>query len=317
MENGRKTKNRRIGNIIFFMVGLLVVFARLSTVALPLFNGDGSLTEGSKYLCQSLGIDDKVTNAQQFTEFFRTNFLKKGKEESWEKYVFLFKFDENIFDENTYGKLLQKLIKSCGLLGMKQAVFPKKTKYDYVIIFGSSTKDMTIVCQFIRNEMANIIGNNPDTKIFFMTSQRPLDPMFESAEIERLKDSSLPQTEIHAVQLIWERELGKYPFSCEFVDGEQFVESLDLSPGAMVVVSGNPLIALRDNVFQNILGQRWFESGGTLETVGPADNLYHDRVNYIKNQNNKRAVQRYMIWGFIDIITSCAIEEFEQLTVKK
>ncbi|MDR2432323.1 MAG: hypothetical protein LBD34_01045 [Puniceicoccales bacterium] len=328
--------NRKIKNVIFFVVGLLVVFARLNIMALPLFNGNGSLTEGSKYLCQALEIDDKVTNAQQFTEFFQTNFLGNTEEESLEKcdsifdkntfekvfekppYAYVFKFDKNIFE-----KPPEKLLRAYELLGMKQAILPKKAKYDYVIIFGSMTNDMVEECRFIRDKIANIISNDPDTKIFFITSQRPLGPKFESTKIEQLKDRNLPQTEIYAAQLTWEQELGEYSFSCKFVNDEQivksqdFIESLELSPGAVVVVSANPFIALRDNMFRNVLWQRWFESSGTLETVGPADDFPYEKINYIKDLKTKRAIQYLMIWCYINTITSYAIEEFKQLTIKK
>ncbi|MDR0693217.1 MAG: hypothetical protein LBF49_01430 [Puniceicoccales bacterium] len=317
-------KNRRMKNVILFMVGLLIVFARQSITALPLFNGDGSLTEGSKYLCQALGIDDKVTNAQQFTEFFQTNFRGYGEEVSWEKYASLFKFDEDTFIE-----LFKKLLKACELLGMSQTILPRKEKYDYVIIFGSATEGMEIMCQFIRNEMANIIGNNPDTKIFFIASQRPLDLKSEFIEIKQLKDSNLPQTEIQAAQLIWERELGEYSFSCEFVDGKRsqnIMESLLCSPGAVVVVGINPYIAPIENKVRSALvrGPRWFEFGGTLEGVGYAKDLpYSEFINLLEDQKVnfesrevKLDLQRGMIWIYIDMITNCAMFEFKQLTVE-
>jgi hypothetical protein len=288
-------------------------------VAFPLFNDDRSLTEGSKYLCQALEIDDKVTNARQFTEFFQTNFLGNTINESYEKCASIIKFDEN-----TPRDLFEKLLKACELLGMRQAILPKKEKYDYVMIFGSATGLMTEICQFIRDEMASIIGNNPDTKIFFVASQRPLDPTLESVEIKQLKDKNLPQTEMHAAQLIWEQELGKYPFSCEFVDGEQgmknIIENLLHSPGAMVVVSGNPYIALLDNKIRSVLAltHRWFESGGTLEGVGIADDLIFSKIiDHVEDQKIKPDVYWNAIWFYIDIITNCAIEEFKQLTVEK
>ncbi|MDR0742676.1 MAG: hypothetical protein LBE98_04415 [Puniceicoccales bacterium] len=313
IEKYRKTKN-----IIFFVVGLLIAFTRPSTMALPLFNTDGSLTEDSKYLCQALGIDDKVTNAQQFTEFFQTNFLGYTEEEFQKKCDSIFKLKENTSEE-----LLEKLLKARELLDMGQIILPKKAKYDYVIILGARTREMIKRCKFIRNEMANIIGNNPDTKVFFIASQRPLDPKFESVMIKQLKDRNLPQTEKYAAQLILEQELGEYFFSCEFVGEKQEMEkqnivgNLHLSPGAMVVVDGNPFIALQDNSLQNILGQRWFESGGTLETVGPADNFPYDEVNRIEDQKTKHALQRYVVWCYFCTIASCAVEEFRIIKVSK
>ncbi|MDR1232646.1 MAG: hypothetical protein LBJ75_00040 [Puniceicoccales bacterium] len=310
-------------NIFCFMVALLVIFARPSATALPLFNGDGSLTEGSKYLCQILEIDDKVTNAQQFTEFFQTNFGGNTEAESREKCASIIKSDEN-----TPEKLFEKLSRACELLGMKQAILPQKEKYDYVMIFGSTTNAMTEICQFIRNEMASIIGNNPDTKIVFVTSQRPLAPKSESVEIERLKDRNLPQTEICAAQLIWEQELGEYSFSCEFVDGKQkmktqeqnIIGNLSRSPGAMVIVSCNPFIALLGNRIRStlILTHRWFEFGGTLENVGCTEVIHYDEIiNNAKDQKIKHKAYREAIWLYIDIITNCAFEEFWALEESK
>ncbi|MDR1173626.1 MAG: hypothetical protein LBK24_02430 [Puniceicoccales bacterium] len=314
-------KNRGIKNIFCFMVALLVIFARPSATALPLFNGDGSLTEGSKYLCQILEIDDKVTNAQQFTEFFEMNFLDNAEEEFYEKRASIIKFDEN-----TPEKLFEKLLKAFKLLGMKQDVLPKKAKYDYVII---SSSQIVTTCQFVRSKMVNIIGNNPNTKIFFITSQRLLDlsydPMAYFIAAKELEDKNLLPTERYAAQLIWEQELGEYHFPCEFVDCNRsevqnplqaVIESLDLAPGAMVVVSYNPYIALLDNGFQNFLGHRWFEYGGTLETVGFAgDLIYDDIINNAEDQRIRHEVCRNTIWLYISIITNCAIEEFKQLTV--
>jgi hypothetical protein len=322
----------KLKNTIFpILIGILSLSIRPSIWALPLFNSDGSLTEGSKYLCQALELDGEITNAHQFTEIFKPfkyldfaepGFFDRTTKELCEKFNFNTKLDS----------ICEKVLKACELLGMKQAVLPKKTKYDYVLILGPYVKD-TSICQFIRSEMADIIVNNPGTKIFVITSQRPLNPRIYSADIiKQLEERNLPQTERYAVQLTWEREFGQYPFTCEFIDKKDddeitnekdslraTIESLNLSPGAMVEVTINPFIALHGHMLRDYLGHQWFEAGGTLESIGHADNLYFNEIiDGIKDEEEvKSEMQRAMIWCYLNIIACCASEEIKQLTIEE
>ncbi|MDR1890627.1 MAG: hypothetical protein LBQ23_00370, partial [Puniceicoccales bacterium] len=316
------------------------LFVGSSIWALPLFNDDGSLTEGSKYLCQALELDGEITNAYQFMEFFEPfeyldfsepGFFDRTTKELCEKFNFNTKLDS----------ICEKVLKACELLGMKQAVLPKKTKYDYVLILGPDVK-YTLIFQFIKSEMADIIVNNPGTKIFVVTSQRPLDPTIYSVNIiKQLKERNWPQTERYAIQLILERELGQYQFTYEFIDGKEndewrnmitrmirddeyayslqdSIKSLNLSPGAMVGVTINPFIELHGHMLRDYLGHQWFEAGGTFEIIGHADDLNYNKIlNNIKDQNIKSRRQRATICYYLQIIASCASAEIKQLTVKE
>ena len=61
---------------IIILLVLFSVVCRTALPAIPLFDEYGNLTDGSKEICNILGISDEVTDAETFSEYFRDNIYR-------------------------------------------------------------------------------------------------------------------------------------------------------------------------------------------------------------------------------------------------
>ena len=307
----------KISNLIKVILGSIMLFQALPVKARPLFFDDGSLTDEAIDLCKVLKIDDKITDARSFNDFFQKNFLRPKMFERWYDY--------------DLGSILPidafpNIVTACRNLGMLDNVLPSKTSYDCVILFGSNTVTMGKICDFVKNELGNVLKNNHETKIFFLTGDRPLDARVDSKQIVKyLTKRGIPATETEAAKLIWKKNMGKR-LKCTFVsvsfnevnknNGElkrpntrdtvkKLLANYSISACDILAISINPFIPYQDNVLRNVLiEQGFFTDGGTLETVG-----------YTSNEKLPSMVldQRHVINILLDTIARCAFEEIKHI----
>jgi hypothetical protein len=299
------------------VVAFAILLGPVNMISYPLFHKDGNLTYACQRLCKVMHLD--LVDAHQFTKFFQANFLRPKGMERWEEYDLKTNMDDETF---------ANIIKTCKMLRMTGNIYPRHISYDYIVIFGSNVNSMTKECEFVKNELMEVIANNPNVKVFFLTGTRPLDNLIDSNDlIEELHFLGLEATETEAAKLIFARivgplnyeivnvdpsELSKFPNELKRPNTRDTIEKLfrdfHLRPGSMLAVATNPFISYQDNVMRNLLqGHEWFDRGGTLETAG----YCLDIDAYCKILSKKQVVNI-----LLDNITRCAYEEIKQVMRK-
>jgi hypothetical protein len=287
--------------------------------AAPLFNADGTLTQGAEQMCKVLGVGGEVKNAWQFNDFFQKNLLRPKNAERWEPFESKMKLSDEQLD---------CIIEICGKLGMLSEVPPKTDDYDYILIFGSGTQLMRKSCEFLQKHLPRFASKNTRLGIFFLTGSRPLNERADPDDSRKILESlNLPATEEFAAKLIWTDTL---ECSCDFINvdpidlhkgpGElkrantgdtvtKLIQTERLTPGKMLAISNNPFIAFQHNVTSNLLANSgWFTGGGTLETVGSCI----DVAEYANAFGKKHVVNI-----LLDNVARCAYEEMRQIASAK
>lgn len=288
--------------------------------AIPLFDEYGKLTDGSKEICNILGISDKVTDAETFYEYFRENIYRSrpfvGARYSYCPYV-------SKLDENSFNRLLD----ACEKLQITIEILPKNEHYDYIVVFGNSTGCMKMSRDFVYQKLGKIFEENPNIKVYVVTGHRNLDKDLESKDIiNKLIANELPCTESYAAKEIWDNKNYKSNIECVFVNVEEneipkdgrgvnrantrdtvkkLLETKKLKPGSMLCVSVNPFIWHDHNACQNVLfSYGWHFDNSSLETVGPCIDIEF----YCNMLGRQRMAQ-----SLLNNIANCAYEEYNFL----